>query len=167
MRRHVAVAFALSISIPIVSGSAQDSTRASCPVSNGLTATFSTGAPRDSLSVLPGGGPRVPVLRLDAQSVIDTVWRFDIAERSWTRPYFEASVGAGWAGDARGFGMTTARDSSAAKGWSACVGASVGMRNPTLMLRGARGEVHLRADVRSLSRIGRGPVKDTTVQPRR
>jgi hypothetical protein len=167
MRRRVAGAFALSLSIPFVSGSAQDSTRAGCPVVSGLTATLSTGAPRDSLSVLPGGGPRVPVLRLDAQSVIDTVWRFDIAERRWTRPYFAASVGAGWAGNARGSGMTTARDSSAANGWSACVGASVGMRNPTLLLRGARGEVHLRADVRSLSRIGRGSARDTTSQPRR
>jgi hypothetical protein len=134
-----------------------------CPVVNGLFASISTGDSagerdtsrlRDTSNVL---------LRVDSRMAIDTTWRFNISERRWTRPYLVASVGAGWAGNGGASGMTTAPDSRA---WSACASAAVGMRDPTLTLRGARGLVRLRADLTSLSRI-RGAVRADSVQPRR
>ena len=131
--------FAL-IAAPLATGKAQE-----CPVVNGLIATISTGdstGARDTSNTL---------LRLDARTIVDTTWRFNISERRWTRPYLVASVGAGWTGGGSGSGMTTAPDSRA---WSACASAAVGMRDPTLVLRGARGLVRLRADLTSLSRLG-------------
>ena len=157
-----------------LSAQRSDSASVGCPVVSGLVATVTTNespdsgvarAPRDTTAA------RAPLLQLDARHVIDTTWRFNIADRRWTRSYFAASVGAGWAdgfGSGTAAGTTTAPDSAGRAGshrWSACVGASIGMRDPTLVLHGARGVVHLRADVRPLARAGQAG--DTTGQLRR
>lgn len=150
----------VGLALPMLSAVAQRAPETGCPIGNGLliqTSTDSTGA---SLHDVPGA------LRIDADRVIDTVWTFNIIERRWTRRYFMALVGAGFASSQTGDGITTAPDSSAARAWRACAGARIDMRDPTLVLRGARGQVHLRADVRSLSRMGRRS-SDTTSQPRR
>lgn len=123
-------------------------TSRACPDRKGLTAAFtwedSARAPRDA----PSGQ-----IRIDQRTVIDTVWRFDIPERRWSRALFSGAIGAGWTGGAQ-TGTTTARDSVGARTWSACASAAITMREPTLVLRGARGIVRLRADVGQLSRIG-------------
>ena len=140
---------------------AQLAPRTDCPVAKGLVIQTST----DSVRVNPKGSASGG-LHIDSRQAIDTTWTFDIAERRWTRPYFSALIGAGWASDAHGTGTTSAPDSLAARGWSACAGARIDMRDPTLVLRGARGRVHLRADVRSLSIPGQSS-SDTTSHPRR
>jgi hypothetical protein len=103
-----------------------------------------------------------------ARVVIDTTWRFDVAERRWTRPSYEGSVGAEWterSGARAWLGTTTAPDSAGASRWRAHVGATVGMEEPTLVLRRAHGVVRLRVDLRPLARAGqRG---DSAGQPRR
>jgi hypothetical protein len=140
---------------------AQDSTRASCPVVDGLSITLSTDSTTPGRSVTPRG------FRLDARNTIDTTWTFDVRERTWTQPYFVASVGLGWSGGGLTTGTTTAPDRSARRSWSTCAGAAVGMRNVTLMLRGAHGVVHLRADLSSLSRLNRTAAPDSAIKPRR
>jgi hypothetical protein len=152
---------ALGCAVPIALHG-QIAGRSNCPAVNGLTVAFSG---QDSTST-PTRTSAVPGLRLDDRTVIDTTWRFDIAERRWTRPYFAASVGAGWSGGGLATGTTPAPGSSAEKGWFACAGVAIDMRDPTLLLRGVRGQVHLRADVRSLSRGGTAR-NDSTSQPRR
>ncbi len=149
---------------------AQNATRApvpfGCPVANGLVVQTSTDSAGISNPVARAA-PRNADLRIDADHVMDTVWTFNITERRWTRPYFTALIGAGFRSGARGGGTTPAPDTSAARGWNACAGARIEMRNPTLTLRGARGQVHVRADVTSLSGLGRRAAGDTTSQPRR
>lgn len=139
---------------------APDPQQSVCPT-NGLGLSVWSGdsaSARDSARTL---------LRVDQRYVLDTVWRFDIAERRWTRPAFFATVGAGWSGAPTTHGTTSAPDSAGgARAWHACAGVSIGMREPTLVLRGARGRVHLRADVTALSRARRA-ARDTTSQPRR
>jgi hypothetical protein len=120
-----------------------------CPDRNGVTAAFTWGDSAGAPSAVPSGQ-----IRLDERTVIDTAWRFAIVERRWTRAFFEGAIGAGWMGGTRGTGTTTARDSVGARTWSACASAAITMREPTLVLRGARGVVRLRADVGQLSRLG-------------
>jgi len=130
-----------------------------CPT-NGLGLSVWSG---DSASARDSGRALV---RVDQREILDTVWRFDIAERRWSRPAFFATIGAGWSSALTATGMTTAPGSPGGRAWHACAGVSIGMREPTLVLRGARGQVHLRADVRALSGVTRAS-RDTTSQPRR
>jgi hypothetical protein len=148
------------ISLPLAFARGQEAPRTECPVANGLFIQTSA----DSAARRSPDAPAREGLRVDARQAIDTVWTFNISERRWTRPFFSALIGAGWASGARRTGTTTAPASFDAGAWSACAGARIDMREPTLVLRGARGQVHLRADVRALSRMGR---RDTTSQPRR
>jgi hypothetical protein len=150
MKRLAVVVMLLAIS---PAASAQE-----CPVVNGFIATISTG---DSSRGARARGVDT-LLRLDARTAIDTVWRFNITERRWTRPNVIGSVGAGWTSERGLTGTTTAPDRRA---WSACASAAVSMRDPTLVLRGARGFVRLRADLTSLKRAGRARADSS--QPRR
>jgi hypothetical protein len=79
---------------------------------------------------------------------IDTTWRFDVAERRWSRRSFGASIAAGLGGTG-GAASGGSRDH-----WWLCAGAAVGMQDPTLLVRGARGLVHLRADLTALAGAG-------------
>jgi hypothetical protein len=146
-----------------IEAGAQVVPRSACPMVNGIAASVST---TDSSAGARANSVGYPV---DGRSAIDTTWTFDIRERTWTRPLFAASVGLGLTGGSAAnaaSGTTTAPDSAAARSWNVCAAASVGMRNPTLTLRGARGTVHLRADVSALKGAGRA-VQDTTSRPRR
>jgi hypothetical protein len=147
---------AVALSIPAPAHSQE------CPVVNGFATTISTG---NSMEMPPGTRRDSALFRVDARTVIDTVWRLNIAERRWTRQFLAASVGAGWSGQRSGTGTTTARDTSAARTWSACASAAIGMRDPTLVVRGVRGLVRLRADVSPLSRLGL-PRPDSSQQRR-
>ena len=100
--------------------------------------------------------------RPSAAAMIDTVLRFDVRERTWTWPYFSAHVGIGCQGSALAIGTTTAPDSAVMDRTHYCAGALVELRNTTLMLRNARGQVHLR-----VNRIGLRAAGDSTTQPRR
>jgi hypothetical protein len=93
-----------------------------------------------------------------APAATDTVIRFDVASRTWTWPYLLAHVGASCRGGDVVAGTTTAPDTAARSTDRYCAGAVIEMRNSTLMLRGARGVVHVR--------INRVPT-DSTRQPRR
>ena len=140
---------------------APDPRQSVCPAANGLGFTVWAG---DSASGRDSGRA---LLRVGQREIIDTVWRFDIAERRWSRPAFFATVGAGWSSAPTTTGMTSAPESTrGSRAWHACAGVSIGMREPTLVLRGARGQVHLRADVSALSRATRAS-RDTASQPRR
>jgi len=163
MRARFAMALGCVMSLPAGIVRGQQAPRTECPVTNGLFVQTSadSGARRNPAPLTP------EALRADARQTIDTIWTFNISERRWTRPFFSALIGAGWASAARATGTTTAPGSFDAGAWSACAGARIDMRDPTLVLRGARGQVHLRADVRALSRMGRRASGDTTSQPRR
>lgn len=156
------VAMVLVLACAGATAAAQQAPRAQCPVVNGIVATTSAG---DST---PARRDSTRGLRIDATSIIDTTWTFDIRERRWSRPSFAASVGAGWSGGSSlttARGMTTAPDSAAGRDWSVCAAVSIGMREPTLVLRNARGTVHLRADVSALTRSA-SPARDSTTRPR-
>jgi hypothetical protein len=151
---------ALTLTVPVMI-QAQDSVRPKCPVENGLVATFSAGR---TVSANPSkDSVREPTPA--SMAPFDTTWRFDIAERRWSRPFFAASIGLGWTDAGHALGTTTALDAFSSRKSSACAGVAIGMRDPTLVLKGVRGTVRLRADARSLTR-SRGSVKDSTV-PRR
>jgi hypothetical protein len=60
-----------------------------------------------------------------------------VTERRWTVAELGASAAAGLADTVRGR-------------WYLCAGAAVGLHDPTLVIRGARGRVHLRASLRDL-----------------
>jgi hypothetical protein len=161
-RGAFAIVLGAAVCSPLAGVAAQDSLRATCPVESGVFASFSAGdSSPGSRASGPTGG-----LRLDANSVIDTTWRFDVQERRWSRPYLTASIAAGWTQGTQTSGTTTAPDASAARSWNVCAGVAIGMRDPTLVVRGARGLVHLRADLRSISGVGRS-TRDSTSQPRR
>ena len=158
MRSFACAAFELLASV----ADAQSASARECPVVNGLLVSATTG---DSAR------RSTPMVRLDGRTAIDTTWTFDVRDRTWSWPRFAASVGLGVTGGpatsaGRSAGMTTAPDSGAAAEWSVCAAASVGMRNSTLTLRGAKGTVRLRADVGQLTRVG-GAARDTTRRPRR
>jgi hypothetical protein len=82
-------------------------------------------------------------------TTLDTTFTFDVAERSWTRSSLKAYVAGGVSGRSRN--AATAADPRA--GWHACVGITVGMEQPTLMLRGVRGQLHLKVDLTPLTRL--------------
>ena len=93
-----------------------------------------------------------------ATASADTVIRFEVASRTWTWPYLLAHVGVSCRGGEVVAGTTTAPDTAAKGRERYCAGATIEMRNSTLMLRGARGVVHVR--------INRVPA-DSMRQPRR
>ena len=104
-----------------------------------------------------------------AAQVRDTTWVFNVANVSWTKAYFAATIGASWpdsTGAPSRCGTTTAPDSADARRWTACIGASISMREPTLTLRNARGVVHLHTDLRPLTEAARS-TRDSASQPRR
>lgn len=136
-----------------------------CPVVNGIVASVTSGDSTSSRISRDTGAAR----RTVRATSIDTTWTFDIRERTWTWSSLAASVGVGLggtSGEVAFAGMTPARDSLASRAWSVCAAASVGMQNSTLTLRGARGTVHLRANVTTLEDAGRR-MRDTTSRPRR
>jgi len=82
-------------------------------------------------------------------TTIDTTFSFDVTERTWSRPSMTAYVAAGVSGHPR----SAAAASDARAGWHACAGVTLGMQQPTLVLRGVRGQLHLKVDLTPLTRL--------------
>jgi hypothetical protein len=134
-----ATCVALSLAVPGGSPEAQQGTlppagsAADCPVVGGVRVAVTA---RDT-----GRAPAAPreLARIDRRTAVDTTFTFDVAERRWVLAELAASVAAGLADTARGR-------------WYLCAGGAVGLRRPTLVVRGARGQIRLRASVDALSR---------------
>jgi hypothetical protein len=125
-----------------------DSGSAACLVLNGIRiganwgdSTGASGARRDS-------GNRAGHFQVGG-TTLDTSFTFDVADRSWTRSSLTAYVAGGVSGRARN--VAVAADPRA--GWHACVGITVGMQQPTLVLRGVHGQLHLKIDLTPLTRL--------------
>lgn len=81
-------------------------------------------------------GLRLP--EIDLGKSIDTVITINVAERRWTRSDFAAAISVGW--------------SDAPRSQSAiCAGINLFMRQASLVVRGARGQVHFRAALADLN----------------
>ena len=129
MRRAGAAAIAgILFSAPVL---AQSEPEQACPAGNGVR-IYTVAGTRDSGSM--------PALFASA----DTVLKFDIAQRKWSRTDFAAMVDVGWASDDR-------------RRFSVCAGVSIEMPDATLVVRGARGTVHFRASLDRLTLAGVSP----------
>lgn len=82
-------------------------------------------------------------------TTLDTTFTFDVAERSWSRASLTAYVAGGVSGRTRN--AASAGDPRA--GWHACAGVTLSMQQPTLVLRGVRGQLHLKVDLTPLTRL--------------
>ena len=145
MRRRM-FAVALFLSAPAALH-AQDSTAAlprGCAVLNGIRIAANWGDSTDA---------RNRARLADNRIMIDTTLRFDVAERRWTRPSLDAMIAAGASGNA-------------SAPWRACVGLTLAMQQPTIVLRGVRGEMHLKVDLTALSRIPGSGLSDSSRQNR-
>lgn len=125
-----------------------DSASAACLVLDGIRigadwgdSAGTSGARRDTRN-------RAGQFRLGG-TTIDTTFTFDVAERSWSRPSMTAYVAAGVSGRPR----TAAGATNPRAGWYACAGITLGMQQPTLVMRGVRGQVHLKVDLTPLTRL--------------
>jgi hypothetical protein len=149
--RH-ATCVALSLAIPGVASEAQQAapppagSAADCPVVGGVRVSVTT---RDTGKAAAAPRERV---RIDRRTAVDTTFTFNVAERRWVLAELAASVAAGLADTARGR-------------WYLCAGGAVGLRRPTLVVRGARGQIRLRASVDTLSRA-LGPRQTESGRPR-
>ena len=122
-----------------------------CATLNGIRIAADWGA-APSVAGISGSGASSPKLVLDSRTTIDTTIAFDIDDKQWTRPQLVAEVAAGVSGGASAGAFP--RPGTGARGpWHACVGVLVGMRQPTLVLRGVRGQVHLEVDLSPLTGV--------------
>jgi hypothetical protein len=115
-----------------ISRAADRGSAGECPVVGGISVAVTA---RDTA----GATPR-DLVRVDRNTSIDTTFSFDVSERKWAVAELAASVAAGLADTVRGK-------------WYLCAGAGVGLNRPTLTVRGARGQVRLRASLADLSRV--------------
>lgn len=152
VRRGLACLTTVLIATPAI-GTAQgalpagDSSASACPVLNGVRIAADWG---DTTS----GGTR-DSFRLGGRTAIDTTLTFDVAERQWTRPWLRAYVAGGVSGRARTAGSAAIATGGAdsRSSWHACVGVLLGMQQPTLIMRGVRGQMHVKIDLTPLTRI--------------
>lgn len=128
----VLIALAASSATAQRSGGASPRQGAECPMVGGISATVTV---RDSANT-----PSRDIVRVDRNTSVDTTFTFNVAERRWSVAEMAASVAAGLADTVRGR-------------WYLCAGAAVGLSRPTLVVRGARGQVRLRASLGDLSRL--------------
>ena len=57
------------------------------------------------------------------------------------------------AGGVSGRSRNATRTTDTRAGWHACAGITLAMQQPTLVLRGVRGQVHLKIDLTPLTRL--------------
>jgi hypothetical protein len=132
--RSVGVAILLAVAKPAgaqVAGAPATDTATDCPVVGGVRASVTA---RDTGRAVPR-----ELVRVDRRTSVDTTFTFDVGERRWNFASLAASVAAGLADTVRGR-------------WYLCAGAAVGLTRPTIVVRGARGEVRVRASLAQLSR---------------
>ena len=127
---------------------AQDSRAGQCPIVGGVSVSVTA---RDSGTAAPR-----ELVRVDRNASVDTTFAFNVTERRWALAELAASVAAGVADTVRGK-------------WYLCAGAGVGLIRPTLIVRGARGQVRIRASLAELSRAlgSRTPQSNPTRTPPR
>ena len=82
-------------------------------------------------------------------TTLDTTLTFDVAERSWSRSSLTAYVAGGVSGRAR----NVANAAGGRAGWHVCAGVTLGMQQPTLVMRGVHGQLHLKVDLTPLTRL--------------
>jgi len=123
----VAAPAGAQVSRAATAGSATD-----CPVVGGV---------RVSVTARDTGRAAAPreLVRVDRGTTVDTTFTFNVVERRWTFAELAASVAAGLTDSTRGR-------------WYLCAGAGAGLTRPTVVVRGVRGSVRLRASVAELSR---------------
>lgn len=127
---------------------ATDSTSMTCLVLNGIRIGADWGDSTGAAAGTRRDTNRAGRFRVGG-STIDTTFTFDVAERSWSRSSMTAYVAAGVSGRTRA--MAGAGDPRA--GWHACAGITLGMQQPTLLMRGVRGQMHLKVDLTPLTRL--------------
>ena len=135
---------------------ATDSTSRACVVLNGIR----IGADWDD-SVASGARPdssRRGGFRLSGTTTIDTTLTFDVTNRTWSRSSLTAYVAGGVGGRAR----SSLPSSNAGSSWHACVGITLAMQQPTLVMRGVRGQMHLKIDLTPLTRISGATLGDSS-----
>jgi hypothetical protein len=134
-----------------------DSTNEPCAVLNGIRIAADWGDSTGS-----GAGS----FRLSGRTTIDTNFVFNVADRQWTRPWLRAYVAGGVSGRTSNATTTAAAVNSRdpRSGWHACVGALLGMDHPTLVMRGVRGQMHLKIDLTPLTRIPGATLGDSSRQ---
>ena len=125
-----------------------------CPVLNGVRIGADWG---DSTSAGGRGG-----FRLGGRTTIDTTFQFNVDERRWTRPSLTAYIAGGVSGVTSGAstGLTPATDPRSE--WHTCVGITLTMERPTVVVRGARGQLHLKMDLKPLTRIPGASLGDSS-----
>ena len=151
MRRILIVPYLTMLAAPLgaqTSSGSTDSASTACLVLNGIRigadwgdSTNTSGARRDTSN-------RAGHFRVGG-ATLDTTFTFDVAERSWSRSSMTAYVAGGVSGRSRN--AASAGDPRA--GWHACAGITLGMQQPTLVLRGVRGQLHLKVDLTPLTRL--------------
>ena len=147
----------------------RDSTLSDCRGFNGIYVDVwwgGTGAVGDTSRTSADSGG----FRFDGRRTVDTTLTFNVAERTWTRPSVTAVVlaGASSTGASRaGTGTTAAGSGTARRGWHVCTGATITGHQPTLVLRGVRGQMHLKVDLTALAGIPGGGLSDSTRLERR
>ena len=135
-RHHHAAGLPMLLALATsVSAQAAPTPATDCPVVGGIRVSVTS---RDTGRATPR-----ELVRVDRRTSVDTTFRFDVAERRWSLASLAASAAAGLADTVRGR-------------WYLCAGAAVGLTRPTLVIRGARGEVRLRASLAALSRALEG-----------
>jgi len=141
---------------------AADSSGSACVVLSGIRIGAdwgdSLGAGRTDTSQGRGG------FRLGGGTTIDTTFNFNISERRWSRPSLTAFVAGGVSGRTRNASASNDPRSR----WHACVGVTLAMQRPTLVLRGVQGQVHFKVDLTQLTRIPGATIDSSRQnQPRR
>jgi hypothetical protein len=152
MRRFVCLAIGF-LTIAVLPARAQmqtaksDSGSAACLVLNGIRIGADWG---DSINAdARGDSSRRGSSRLGGSTTIDTTLTFDVTNRTWSRQSLTAYVAGGVSGSARN--ATNANDPRSR--WHACVGITLAMQQPTLVMRGVHGQMHLKIDLTPLTRI--------------
>jgi hypothetical protein len=142
-------------------GTVGDSASRACLVLNGIRIGADWG---DSV----GTGARTDTsrggFRLGGSALLDTTLTFDVANRTWSRSSLTAYVAGGVSGRTRDAAAAPDPRSS----WHACVGITLAMQQPTLVMRGVHGQMHLKIDLTPLTRIPGATLGDSSRnQPRR
>ena len=140
-----------------------DSGSGACVVLNGIRIgadwgdSVTTGARSDSSR---RGG-----FRLGGTSTLDTTLTFDVTNRTWSRSSLTAYVAGGVSGRTR---AANAMNDPRSR-WHACVGITLAMQQPTLVMRGVHGQMHLKIDLTPLTRLPGATLGDSSRQnpPRR
>lgn len=168
MRRRHAVLAVLCLTVATLPARAQtatappDSASPACIVLNGIRIAADWG---DSAGSAARPDSSRGGFRLRGGATLDTTLTFDVTNRTWSRSSLTAYVAGGVSGRTRN--ATAASDPRS--GWHACVGITLAMQQPTLVMRGVHGQMHLKIDLTPLTRIPGATLGDSSRQnpPRR